>query len=258
MIAGASSPVSICLLGRFRVLKAGSPVTLRPGGKTEALLCCLALQEHYRAPREWLLETVWPESDPQHATHALNSLVHAARKSFGDALAGAAPVVYTDGGYRLNTEAGVAVDIGQFDTLVDRAERGFRNGDVAGALQSALHAIQVYQGDLCTVDGVRALVERERLRAVHLSLLGQVADQYFREKDYRSALRYALLLLGHDPCREDAHRLVMRCYVRFGQRAQAFRQYRTCERMLESEFDARPEPLTEELYDQLRTAPGSI
>jgi DNA-binding SARP family transcriptional activator len=108
------------------------------------------------------------------------------------------------------------------------------------------------------VDGIRALVERERLRAVYLSLLGQVADHYFREKDYRNALRHSLLLLRHDPCREDAHRLVMRCYVRFGQRAQAFRQYRTCERMLESEFDARPEPLTEALFDQLRTAPGSI
>lgn len=258
MIAGASSPVSICLLGRFRVLKAGAPVVLRPGGKTEALLCCLALQEHYRAPKEWLLETVWPESDTPRATHALNSLVHSARKSFGDALGGAAPVVYTNGGYQLNTDAGVAVDIGQFDTLVDRAERGFRDGDMAAALPSALHAITVYQGDLCTVDGVRALVERERLRAVYLSLLGQVADHYYRERDLRSALRYALILLRHDPCREDAHRLVMRCYVRFGQRAQAFRQYRTCVRMLESEFDARPEPLTEALFDQLRTAPGTI
>ena len=258
MIAGATSPVAICLLGRFRVLKAGAPVALRPGGKTEAVLCCLALQEHYRAPREWLLEQVWPESDTPHATHALNSLVHAARKSFGDALDGEAPVVYADGGYQLNTEAGVAVDIGEFDLSVERAERGFRDGDIAAALQSAQHAITVYQGDLCTVDGVRALVERERLRAVYLSLLGQVADQYFRERDYRNALRYSLLLLRHDPCREDAHRLVMRCYVRFGQRAQAFRQYRTCERMLESEFDARPEPLTEALFDQVRTAPGTI
>lgn len=258
MIAGASSPVTICLLGRFRVVKAGAPVTLRPGGKTETLLCRLALREHYRAPREWLLEAVWPESDTSHATHALNSLVHATRKSFGDALDGAAPVVYTDGGYQLNTEAGVAVDIGEFDTLVDQAEWGFRNGDVADGVRFALHAIAVYQGDLCAVDGVRALVERERLRAVYLSLLGQVADHYFREKDYSNALRYSLLLLRHDPCREDAHRLVMRCYVRFGQRAQAFRQYKTCERMLESEFDARPEPLTEALYDQVRTAPGTI
>ncbi|WIX99161.1 bacterial transcriptional activator domain-containing protein [Amycolatopsis mongoliensis] len=253
-----SPGLAICLLGTFRVLKAGAPVAVRPGGKTEALLRELALQEHYRASRERLLETMWPESDTSHAVQALNSLVHATRKQFGDVLDGAAPVVYADGGYRLNTDAGVSVDIGQFDALSDRAERGFHSGDTASALEHALGAITVYQGDLCEADGVHALVERERLRALYLSLLGQVADQYFTAADYPAALRYALRLLRHDPCREDAHRLVMRCHVRSGRRAQAFRQYRTCEQMLQAEFGVRPELLTVALFDQVRTSPGSV
>jgi DNA-binding SARP family transcriptional activator len=254
----ASARVAICLLGSFRVLKFGDPVAVRPGGKTEALLSRLALQDHYRASREWLLEVMWPESDPAHAAHALNSLIHTTRKLLGDALEGAAPVVSTGGGYELNAEAGVAVDITEFDTLAGLAERGFGGEGTNGGLPSLLAAIALYQGDLCMVDGLRGLVERERLRALHLSLLGQVADRYFLDDDYRAALRYALRLLSYDPCREDAHRLAMRCHVRLGERAQAFRQYEVCRRMLAAEFGVGPEPLTEALIDQVRTSPGTI
>jgi DNA-binding SARP family transcriptional activator len=254
----STSHVAICLLGSFQVLKLGDPVTVRSGGKTELLLSSLALREHNRASREWLLEMMWPESDSARASHALNSLIHAVRKLLGDALGGAAPVVCARGGYELNIEAGVSVDVVEFDVLAGRAESEFRDGDPVRALSLAQAALTLYRGDLCMVDGVRGLVEHERLRARHLSLLGQVADQYFQQSHYRTALRYALRLLTHDPCREDAHRLVMRCHVRLGERAQAFRQYQTCRRMLDKEFGVRPEPLTESLFEQVRTAPGTV
>ena len=85
-----------------------------------------------------------------------------------------------------------------------------------------------------------------------------LAEHYFRAKDYPTALRYARRLLAFDLCREDAHRLVMRCHVRLGERTQALRQYRTCERMLDAEFGLGPEPLTKELLDQIRTSPGTV
>jgi DNA-binding SARP family transcriptional activator len=50
----------------------------------------------------------------------------------------------------------------------------------------------------------------------------------------------------------------MRCYNRLGHRAQALRQYRTCREILEAEFDAVPEPATEELYELLRREPSSV
>jgi DNA-binding SARP family transcriptional activator len=101
-------------------------------------------------------------------------------------------------------------------------------------------------------------VQRERVRALYLSLLGRLADQYFRECDYPAALEYALRLLSDDPCREDAHRLVMRCHVRLGERAQALRQYRVCQQILAAEFEARPEPLTSVLFDRVRLDPANV
>ncbi|NTU64270.1 MAG: alpha/beta hydrolase, partial [Chloroflexi bacterium] len=69
---------------------------------------------------------------------------------------------------------------------------------------------------------------------------------------------YASRLLTVDPCREDAHRLAMRCYARRGERAQALRQYQVCETVLRSEFDAVPEPATRQLFDQIRLSPASV
>lgn len=55
-------PVLICLLGLFRLLKAGRLVSVRSGGKIEALLSSLALQPGYAARREELLTTLWPNT----------------------------------------------------------------------------------------------------------------------------------------------------------------------------------------------------
>ena len=64
--------------------------------------------------------------------------------------------------------------------------------------------------------------------------------------------------MEHDPCREDAHRLVMRCHVRRGERAQALHQYRVCEGILRAAFETSPQPVTAVLFEQVRLAPGSV
>jgi DNA-binding SARP family transcriptional activator len=65
-------------------------------------------------------------------------------------------------------------------------------------------------------------------------------------------------MLASDPCREDAHRLVMRCYVRLGERAQALRQYQLCKQILRAEYDVAPEDATTALYDRVRLEPGAL
>ena len=99
----------------------------------------------------------------------------------------------------------------------------------------------LYEGDLVIASDVRHVLERERLRARYLSVRARLADHHFAVGDYASALRNALDLLAHDPCREDAHRMTMRCYVRRGERAPALRQYRVCREILALEFDVSPE-----------------
>ena len=80
--------VLICLLGNFRLLKAGQSAALICGGKTEKLLCLLALRHGRRVPREVVLDTLWPDGDSIHASQSLNSLIYSVNKLIGVRSAG--------------------------------------------------------------------------------------------------------------------------------------------------------------------------
>jgi DNA-binding SARP family transcriptional activator len=247
----------ICLLGRFRILTRGQPQSIA-GGKAEALLSTLALADCDGVPRDSLLLSIWPAGDAALAGQSLNSLVYSLHKRLGGELSGAAPVLHVDGWYRLNLEAGVGVDTHCFDRQAAAGEWYARAGDPDASRVAYQRAVDLYRGDLCVGTDVQALVERERLRASYLTMLARLADLHFAAGDYTACLEYALSLLAHDPCREDAHRLVMRCFVRRGERAQALHQYRMCESILKAEFSAAPEPATIDLFDQVRIAPATV
>jgi DNA-binding SARP family transcriptional activator len=255
----AESPILVCVLGSFRLLKWRSPVAVRSGGKTEALLCSLALRPSHGLARDALRSALWPGSEPRQAAQSLNSLVHSLHKRLGDALGGAPPVLLVDGCYRLNVEAGVRVDAVCFDALATDGERAAAAGDHASAAVFYRRAIDLYRGDLCSAGtDLHAVVEGERLRALSLTLRARLADSQYKRGDYETCLDQTLELLAADPCREEAHRLAMRCYVRRGERAQALRQYRLCEQILRGEFDAAPEAATTALFDKLRLDPNGI
>jgi DNA-binding SARP family transcriptional activator len=250
-------PILICLLGEFRVLKGGHPISLR-GSKAEILLRSLGLQHKQPVARELLLETMWPGHAPDLAGQSLNSLIYSLRKSLGDEVGGDAPVLYEDGHYRLNREAGVGIDVAYFEDLVKAGDQHIVANNFLDAISSYVQAAEFYRGDLCTGTDIKGVMARERLRAHFLTVLARLADYYFSLSEYGRCLQYANRLLENDPCREDAHRLVMRCYVRQGERAQALRQYRLCEHVLNAEFDAVPEMRTTLLFDQVRLEPDNI
>src|SRR5688572_29387979 len=84
-------PILICLLGSFRVLKAGGTVSIRMGGKTETLLAYLGLRTDERVTRETLAQLLWPDSDRALANHSLRSLLHTLQSQLGDAITRAPP-----------------------------------------------------------------------------------------------------------------------------------------------------------------------
>ncbi len=250
--------VEICMLGGFRLLGRGEPILARAAGKVELLLSSLALGHRHGVPRETLLNVVWPESEPSLAGQSLNSLVYNLRRVLSDHLGNQAPIVSDAGGYRLNLEAGISVDVLRFDALVLSGDQRRRNGDASGAAERYAEAVDLYRGDLCAAGAPTIAIERERLRASYLMALAHLADFHLGQGDWLTSLAFAQALLRGDPCREDALRLVMRCYVRLGERAQALRHFRLTESILREEFAAEPEPATIELWEQVRMHPESV
>ncbi len=166
-------------------------------------------------------------------------------------LDGAAPVLREDGYYRLNSEAGIAVDTIAFDYLADTADQLFQLGDTAAAVEAYARAADLYRGDLCIAMDIQAVIERERLRARYLSLLARLATTAYRMHNDKECLMYAWRILTNDPCREDAHRLIMRCQVRTGERTAALRHFHTCKAILQTELGVSPESTTVALFEQI-------
>ena len=256
--AHGAPPILVCLFGGLALFKYGMPVKWRGGARSEALLLSLAVHQTRGIPRERLLAQVWPDADAALAVHSLHSLVHQLHRLLGDAIGGAAPVVHSGEIYRLNAEAGVATDTRSFESLAGRGDRAWRSGDCRAASDCYREAVPLYRGDLRAFADDTAVVERERFRAMHLVMLGRLADLACRDGDYSSALESASLVLQFDPGREDAHRVLMSSYAALGQRVQAMRQFLLCERLLRETFDAVPEPATRSLYDRLRLEPGAV
>jgi DNA-binding SARP family transcriptional activator len=253
-----ASPIQVCLFGGLTVLKQGRPVRWRGGTKTEAMLLSLALDARRGVPRERLLTQLWPGSELALANQSLNSLIHGLHRMLGDEISGAPPVVHSGEIYRLNVEAGIAVDITTFEELARRGDRYWGAGDYSAARDCYQQAVDLYRGDLHAGIDLSVLAERERLRNSYLVMVGRLADIACRDNDYSSAVECASLVLRHDACREDAHRLLMRCYAQLGQRVPALRQYLLCERLLREGLDAVPEPATRALFDRLRLDPGGV
>ncbi|HEY3058155.1 MAG TPA: bacterial transcriptional activator domain-containing protein [Chloroflexota bacterium] len=258
-IQSADEPrVLLCLLGSFRLLRLGKAIPVRAGGKTELLLAELALREGYSVQRETLVCTLWPNAETELANQSLRSLLYSLHRLLGPELNGATPVLHDGDGYRLNTQAGITTDIGQFEALASAGLIRARAGDAAGAALAYADALNVYGGDLCVRTDVHALITQERLRVVYLNLLAWLADFQLRAERYEECLDFAQTLLTCEPCREDAHRMLMRCYVRMGQRAHALRQYKLCASILSSEFDTSPESSTTALFDLARFSPDQV
>lgn len=254
----AAWPILICILGDFCVLKAGRPVDMVNGAKAEALLCALALRPTQPLSREALLATLWPDKEAELAGQSLHSLLYKLHRLLGDALGGAPSVLHTNGWYRLNIEAGVGVDVACFEALIEAGKRQSRAGDVDMAIASYGRAAPLYRGDLCVSANSYALVRQEYLRDCYCNLLLYLAEYHFATGNYTDCLDHCGRLLVSEPCCEEAHRLVMRCHARRGQRADALRQYRLCALILHMEFDVEPEPATTALFEQVRHDPSSV
>ncbi|CAN3127958.1 AfsR/SARP family transcriptional regulator [Mycobacterium sp. smrl_JER01] len=254
----SSAGVFIQLLGPFQVLALGQPVSLRPGGKAEKLLACLALQPRVGVSRDWLLEHIWPNSATTLAGPCLNTLMHSLKDHLTDALAGQPPILHMHGRYALNLTGGVGVDLLDFQSAVSAGDRLLAAGSTAAAIESYEQAVSLYRGELSAGSDISDLLERERLRSICLTALARLADAHFDLGNHTQAMNVVARILAIDPCREDAHRMAMRLNVRLGARSQALRQYELCRMILQQELDAVPEPATTRLAELIRSDPGQV
>ena len=218
-------PLQIQTLGRFAVLRDGLPVSLAEwqSKKARDLLKLLVARRGRTAPRDFLIEALWPDEDPKKTSNRLSVALNVARGVL-DPLGrwDADRFVAADrDGVRLEL-ANVAVDV---EAFLQHAESGLRELSAAGsdAAQPQLEAAEAaYRGEFLEEDRYEewATPLRDEVRSTYLEVARALA---LAGPD---TTRYHLRILALDPYDEDTHLDLVARLAATGRHGEARRAYR--------------------------------
>jgi predicted ATPase/DNA-binding SARP family transcriptional activator len=227
----AEAPLDIRLFGRASVSAAGVPVKFAKRSTTLAMLALVLLQRGQTVARESLAFTLFPELDEAAALAELRRYLYLANKALpgrdGD------PWLLIDSDtIRWNAETDAFVDVVAFERFASDAET-----------QTA--AIELYAGDLLEdVYDDWVVAERERLRALFLSIATESLERHRSRREFPAAIACAKRILVADPWREDTLRALLAARYESGDSAGALAEYDQFARRLRDELATGPMPET--------------
>jgi len=210
----------------------------------DVFFCLLQHPEGLR--KEELGEIFWPEHSPAKLEGIFRSTLYRLRRAlFRES------VVFEDGVYRFNWQSDYWYDAEAFEMMLDQADH-VKASAPERAIVLLEEAIALYHSDyLENVYGDWCEQEQRRLHGRYLVALETLAWLYTERRELQQAIELYQRLLTLDQYREAAHRGLMNCYYRLGNRAAAIRQYQTCAEALREDLGLSPTKETETLYRQI-------
>lgn len=251
--AHSPAELAVHLLGPLCAAVDGVAVQDWPSARCRSLFGYLLTHREPWPPREVLMEAFWPGSSPEASRNSLNVAIHGLRRTLRS-ITDVPIVVHVGGAYRINRDLRLWLDVEEFDGHVESGRRSGEAGDLDKAMRHYEFAASLYRGDFMADDPYEdwAALTRERLRLTHLDALGRLSKLYFNVGHYTVCASLCVRIIERDPCREDAHRRLMRCYSRQGLPHLALMQYRMCVQALAGELGVEADPATTELYQHIR------
>lgn len=245
--------LDVRLFGCLEVRIDGVPVTRWHGQRGVSVLRLLLFRRLHVCTRDELLAEFWPEVPPATARNRLQVAVSGLRRDLAE-ITTANVVQYADGSYGIAPAVRVSTDVERFEELLAAAEAAQRRGDRDRALATYVDAVALYRGDFASDAPYEqwTLLPRESLRLRCIAALDRLSHLQLAADRLADCIVTAQRMLESDPCREDAHRLIMRCQASLGHTYQALQQYESCRRVLRAALDAVPSPETVALYESIR------
>jgi DNA-binding SARP family transcriptional activator len=245
--------VLVRVLGPLEVSISGEQVAAWGGQRAKTLFQYLLM---HRRPvhREVLMELLWPGHTYASARNNLNVCVYSLRRVLDVNSAGTRHIIYRDGCYTLDRRMlSWDVDRDRFVTAAERSRRCESEGVSGDAVALLDEAVACYGGALFDGDPAAEwfLPERTALQELFHQVLERLATLLAARGDLDGAQRALEMLLRDDGCRESAHRLLMTCHARRGQRDQVARQFHRCVARLDADLEITPSAETVDLFHTL-------
>lgn len=224
-----------------------------PSSRSLSLFKYLLIHHKQAIPREILMDKFWPDAEPETARNSLNVAIHSLRQHL-HTVSDVPLIVFEAGSYGLTPNLQVWIDVEEFEQAHQTGQRLETRNQKAAAIAEYECAVSLYQGDFLEENPYEewTILDRERLRIAYLDTLDRLSQIYFEEEHYSACRTACQLILIKDPCREDAHCLLMRCYSRQRQPHLALYQYQVCVEALRGELQVEPAPETTQLYNRIR------
>jgi DNA-binding SARP family transcriptional activator len=229
-------PLVVQALGRFRVLRGGEPIPLAAwqSRKARDLLKILVARRGRPTPRDYLMEALWPQQNPEKLGNRLSVLLSTVRTVLdpGKRFDGDHFVAADRSSLWLQPE-NLTVDVERFLTAASAALAALRDGSPdAGASLAAAEA--AYSGDFLEEDAYEewAIALREEARAAYTEVARALAEDASTRGQADAATRYYLRVLERDPYDEPAHLGLVAALDAAGRHGEARRRFRAyCARM---------------------------
>ena len=246
-VAPVSHPLRLCALGVTQVFLSEHTLTTWSYARVKELLFYLI--SYPARTKAQIGLALWPHASPAQLRNSLSTTLYHLRRALGDSQW----IIFEDDLYRFNRELEYQFDVEVFETNLVQADHvQAQTPDRAITLMQ--DAVTLYQGDFVEdfLEGEWFLLRREELRRKCLSALLSLGHLVFTQGQYARAAEFFRRAIEKDEMFEEAHRELMRCYARLGERGQALRHYQTFEQLVRDELGSVPATESVALYERLK------
>jgi len=224
--------------------------TRLPGRQGRLAFAMLVAERERALSKEELAEELWDGEPPRAWEVALRAIVSKLRGVLSEAeLDGQAALAHAFGCYQLRLPPDAWVDVEAAADAVHRAESALGSGDLPDAVGWSLVANAIARrGFLPREGGAWATRRRRELQDVRVRALECRAAVHVERGQPAGAIGDLGIVLGLEPFRETAYRLLMRAHVAAGNTAEALRAFERCRATIAEELGVDPAPETQALY----------
>lgn len=201
--------------------------------------------------RDVLSATLWTDSEPKQSRKNLRQSIWQLQRLPGKS-GRSSSLLLTEKDWIQINPAVVWLDVAELEKAFRRvrtvAPEHISEPEALGLMKAA----DLYRGNL--LDGWEedwCVRERERLRALYISMLEKLVGYCEATNRLEAGLAYCHTLLRHDRAHERTHWRVMRLHQLSGNRTGALRQFEKCRTALDEELGVGPGRLTRSLYEEI-------
>jgi DNA-binding SARP family transcriptional activator len=202
-----------------------------------------------------LMEWLWPESDLESGRKKLLPLLSNARRTLEPDIEPRDSnfILRSSTGYYFDLDGDVSWDVQDLRRLVYEANAHERAGDLKAAIASYEAAHALYAGDFLAEDRYApwAIPQRQALQDEYRDSLASLARAYAALGRYADAVRAGEAALEVDPLLESVYRQLMRYHYCAGDKGQALKVYRNCEKIFDELFGEGPAPQTKHVFEAI-------